>query len=189
MKIILGNNQCKKSHSLWPSPQRWTLMQWQNWLFPCRVPQNYALSVCIAEGTQQKRSKTMPRPPLGVTWSSAIILWKRIPPSGRWQKNFWQSPMTACLGSRWRWPSASILYTAKSCKPSSRNTKGKAITESKSVSLHRVNVGIKNRKGILMQYKTKADLDRSIDELKNYQERFHDSIYTLTNPELISHWK
>ena len=36
-----------------------------------------------------------------------------------------------------------------------------------------------------MQYKTKADLDRSIDELKNYQERFHDSIYTLTNPELI----
>lgn len=40
-----------------------------------------------------------------------------------------------------------------------------------------------------MQYKTKVDLDRSIDELKNYQERFHDSIYTPTNQELISHWK
>lgn len=65
---------------------------------PAEYLKNYALSVCIAEGTQQKRSKTMPRPPLGVTWSSAIILWKRIPPSGRWQKNFWQSPMTACLG-------------------------------------------------------------------------------------------
>lgn len=67
---------------------------------PAEYLKNYALSVCIAEGTQQKKSKTMPPLPPGVTWSSAIILWKRIPLSGRWQKNFWQSPMTACLGRR-----------------------------------------------------------------------------------------
>ncbi len=41
---------------------------------PAEYLKNYALSVCIAEGYSAKKSKTMPPPPLEVTWSSAIIL-------------------------------------------------------------------------------------------------------------------
>lgn len=67
---------------------------------PAEYLKNYALSVCIAEGYSAKEVKNDAAAAARGYMGSAIILWKRIPLSGRWQKNFWQSPMTACLGSR-----------------------------------------------------------------------------------------
>lgn len=47
---------------------------------------NYALSVCIAKGYSAKEVKNDAAAAARVIWSSAIILWRRIPPSGRWQR-------------------------------------------------------------------------------------------------------
>ena len=59
---------------------------------------NYALSVCIAEGYSAKEVKNDAAAAARGYMEFGDYSLEAL--SGRWQKNFWQSTMTACLGSR-----------------------------------------------------------------------------------------